>query len=97
MSDFRKLLANLHRPRLLIRAARFGLQDYNRDRDQKRVLRTSTVLSPQQAVNGLMQQEAQLEETRQNGDATYSITRHVDVLIALMAEARLLPASTPIR
>ena len=33
MTDFAAILANLRRPRLLIRAARFGLQDYRRDRD----------------------------------------------------------------
>nr|WP_240794063.1 DUF6477 family protein [Pseudorhodobacter turbinis] len=30
------------------------------------------------------------EETRRRGDAGYSIARHVDLLIAMMAELRLL-------
>lgn len=34
--------------------------------------------------------EANLEEARQSGDATYSVSRHVDMMIALLAEARLL-------
>ncbi len=91
MSDLYNVLKNLHRPRLLIRAARFGQQEYNRDRDLKRVMKTVNVPTPTRAVSGLIEQEADLEETRQSGDATYSVTRHVDVLIALMAEARLLP------
>ena len=32
MTDFVKILSNVHRPRLLIRAARFGVQDYDRAR-----------------------------------------------------------------
>jgi len=41
MTDFRIILANLRRPRLLIRAARFGLEDYRRDRDLSRLLQDS--------------------------------------------------------
>lgn len=91
MTDIVQILSNLRRPRLLIRAARFGLQEYSRERDLKRVMKTATPPSPVRAVNTLMAQEAHLEETRQSGDAAYSVARHVDVLIALMAEASLLP------
>ncbi|MEE9426576.1 MAG: DUF6477 family protein [Paracoccaceae bacterium] len=92
MNDIIKVLSNLHRPRLLIRAARFGLEEYNRDRDLKRVMRTGIAPSPQRAVNTLMVEEAKLEENRQTGGASYSVARHVEVLIALMAEAQLLPS-----
>jgi Family of unknown function (DUF6477) len=91
MTDIMQILANIHRPRLLIRAARFGIEEYSRERDLKRVMRTATPPSPLRAVNSLIAEEARLEETRKAGDATYSVARHVDVLIALMAEARLLP------
>jgi hypothetical protein len=91
MKDITTLLASLSRPRLLIRAARFGLEDYNRSRDLKRVMGTSTPPNPSRALDSLIEKEARLEENRKQGDATYSVARHVDVLIALMAEARLLP------
>ncbi|MEE9388428.1 MAG: DUF6477 family protein [Paracoccaceae bacterium] len=90
MSDILQILQNLHRPQLLIRAARFGLEEYNRDRDLKRVMKTGTAPSPARALNSLMAEEALLEETRQTGASIYSVSRHVEVLIALMAEARLL-------
>ena len=93
MTDFVKLLSNVRRPRLLIRAARFGVQDYDRARDLKRVMKSSTAPSPARALNCLMTEEARLEEIRLTGDATYSVARHVEVLIALMAEVRLLPPS----
>ncbi len=94
MSDFRTIsnlrtgLANLRRPRLLMRAARFGLSDYRRERDLRRLVRCG--LSPEHTVPSLMSVEAELEETRIAGDASYSVARHIEVLIALLAEAQLL-------
>ena len=93
MTDMLPLLKALRRPRLLIRAARYGLMDYRRDRDLTRLLKGPRVPGPSQALSALMEQEARLEETRQSGDAGYSISRHVDILIAMMAEARLIPVN----
>lgn len=89
MTDFRSLLADLRRPRLLIRAARFGLADYRRDRDLRRLIDVNT--SPDRAFPCLLSEEERLEDTRRAGDAAYSVARHIEVLIALMAEVRLLP------
>lgn len=91
MTDFTERLSKLHRPKLLVRAARFGLSDYSRNRDLKRLLRQTPVPSPAQALERLMAEEAVLEATRISGDACYSAARHVDVLIAVLSEARLLP------
>lgn len=87
-------LNSLKRPRLLIRAARFGLADYNRDRDLRRLMRLAATPSPAKALDGLISTEAELENTRTTGAAAYSIARHVEVLIALMAESRLLNATS---
>ena len=95
MNDVTTILANLRRPKLLIRAARFGVSDYNRNRDLKRLIGTSAAPGPQRAVDSLIEEEARIEEVRKSGDATYSVARHVEVLIALIAEARLLPRSVP--
>ena len=38
----------------------------------------------------LIEVEEKLEATRVAGDASYSVARHIDVLIALLAEAQLL-------
>lgn len=90
MTDFRANVSGLRRPKILIRAARCGLADYRRDRDLKRVLHGQSP-SPPQAVARLLEEETALETTRLCGHATYSIAHHVEVLIALMAEVRLLP------
>ena len=91
MSDFQSLLANLRRPRLLIRAARFGLADYRRDRDLRRLI--GQIATPDRAVAQLISEEEQLEEDRRAGEASYSVTRHIEILIALISEIRLLPRS----
>lgn len=93
MSDYCKTLAALRRPRLLMRAARFGLGDYRRDRDLRRLIHQSG--SPEVTVPSLLSAEEELEATRQAGDASYSVARHIEVLIALLAEARLLRRSVP--
>lgn len=91
MTDFRTLLADLRRPRLLIRAARFGVADYRRDRDLRRLINASPRATPETALPHLFTAEQQMEETRRAGDATYSVSRHIEMLIAMIAEARLLP------
>lgn len=91
MTDLFAALGAMRRPRLLIRAARFGLTDYDRSRDLKRVIKTGALPSPAVAVSTLIEEEAQIDAIRRAGDASYSVARHVDVLIALMAEAALLP------
>lgn len=94
MTDFRARLADLRRPQLLIRAARCGLAGYRRDRDLRRLLDAQP--SPDRAVRRLLSEEATLEATRQTGEAGYSVLRHIEVLIALMAEVRLLPHATAV-
>jgi hypothetical protein len=91
MTDVMTRLAALRRPRLLIRAARIGLADYNRDRDLKRLTRCATPPSPQVAFDRLIDEETRMDEGRRTGQAGYCAIRHVDVLIALIAEARLIP------
>lgn len=91
MADVRILLANLRRPRLLMRAARFGLAEYRRDRDLRRLVPMTG--SPEDTVPRLISVEERLEATRLAGDASYSAARHIDVLIALLAEVQLLRRS----
>jgi len=87
------ILRRLRRPKLLIRAARFGLADYDRERDLRRLMHAPAAPAPGRAVTRLIEAEARLEDIRKSGGAAYSPARHVEILIALMAEARLLPRS----
>lgn len=85
MTDFRAALSALSRPRLLVRAARFGIADYRRDRDLRRLSGSDVT---EIALPRLIEAEAAQETRRLAGDASYSVTRHVELLIALMAEVR---------
>jgi hypothetical protein len=48
-------------------------------------------------VRRLLSEEENLEAIRLSGAASYSVSRHIEVLIALISEVRLLPrpVSTP--
>ena len=93
MTDLATVLAALRRPRILVRAARCGLADYRRDRDLKRILRLPRAAASARALETLLAEEERLETIRTSGEATYSLQRHVAVLTALLAEARLVAAA----
>ena len=93
MQDSFSLLKSLRRPPLLIRAARFGLADYSRERDLRRLVKTSKLPGPRQAILHLMEEEAQLNDARKQDGGMYNVTRHVQIMIALLGEASLIEAS----
>ncbi|MFK7751678.1 MAG: DUF6477 family protein [Sedimentitalea sp.] len=92
MQDLLSMLNSLHRPRLLIRAARIGSADYLRERHLRRLLGYGTLPRPASALMRLIELERGLDEQRRDDDAGYSLPRHVDILIAMMGEAQLLRA-----
>ncbi|MHA3914293.1 DUF6477 family protein [Halovulum sp. GXIMD14793] len=86
MSDIKHALTALRRPKTLVRAARIGAGNYRRERDLTYALRRKAAGA---MVETLIEVEERLEANRQQGESTYSIQRHVGVLAALIAEARL--------
>lgn len=94
MLDISARIAQLRRPRILINAARFGLDDYVRDQHLRRILRTDSIPRPAPAVMQLLDIEGMMNTARIEKQATYSVACHVDVMIALMAEAQILRATT---
>ena len=83
-------LKTLQRPRLLVRAAHLGLDEYRRDRTLSRLLPDGTADGAQGTFEALQESEARVEVERRNGGATYSPARHIELLAALIFEARLL-------
>ncbi len=77
--------STLRRPRLLIRAARFGLADYDRTRTLRRIFGEPTT-GP--ALTPLLEKEAECDARRRAGDSRYSIAKHIEIMVALMDEAR---------
>ena len=94
MSNLLQVFNRLRRPKTLIRAARIGAEEFRRDRDLKRLLRVVSVPKPGKGMRRLLDIEQSLEETRSTGNATYSITRHVEILAALITEASFLNQKT---
>jgi len=90
MMDLLGRLSALHRPRLLIRAARIGARDYRRDRHLPRLLGFGNLPKTPLAVLQLIELEQPMDQRRCDGDPGYSLTRHVELMIALMGEAQLL-------
>lgn len=81
-------LARLRRPSLLIRAARHGVTDYDRDCVLPRVFDHNVPREANSVLPALIEAEAAIDRDRKDGLATYSIPRHIELLIALMGEAR---------
>lgn len=88
MQDLLSMLNALHRPALMMRAARIGAEDYRRAAHLPRLLGYGMMPRAAVAVVKLMEMEAELEDQRRGGNANYSIMRHLDILIALISEAR---------
>lgn len=96
----------LRRPRLLIQAARLGAADYHRSTDLCRCLcqeplcqgalcqgalcHDTALPDSGVALKHLLRIEAELNQHRQQCAAGYAFATHVDVLIAIIGEMRLL-------
>ncbi len=80
------------RPGTLVRAARFALQDYRRDRHTKRLLKLDKLLPPNALLSRLHAAEEEEETLRATGSAAYSVSRHILLLAGLMTEMRLCQA-----
>ena len=93
MLDVISMLQSIRRPPLLMRAARLGADDYRRDIHLPRLLGYGVLPRHVQALLKLIELEAGMNDQRLSGNAGYSLAKHVDVLIAMLGEARVLRAS----
>ena len=91
MTALLETLKTVNRPRLLIRAARHGLEDYSRDRTLARLIGVMPGARVEETLAKLVEVEARMEQARKEDDGSYSVVRHIDLLVALIAESRLLP------
>lgn len=87
-------LRRTRRPLLLLRTARLGVQDYVRERDLRRILRLpATPAAAPATLAALLELEAGHERLRTlpmtETGAPWRAAHHVEVLIAVLAEASL--------
>ena len=95
MQDILSQVMGLKRPKLLVRAAKFGLDDYARHYHLKRCLRRDDMPAPGRALVALLDLEKQLNSERETKSGNYQLARHIEVLVAIMAEAQLFRALRP--
>ena len=93
MQDVLSMLQALRRPPLLMRAARIGADDYQRAAHLPRLLGYGILPRHGAALMKLMELENTMNDQRRSGDTSYSLVKHVDVLIAMVGEARVLRAA----
>ena len=94
MQDISARVAAMKRPRTLVRAARFGLETYNRKVRLSRLLRGRMPEKSGEVAMLLLDLEAEQDEKRVAKAADYSVAVHVDILTALLGEVQLLRDSS---
>ena len=95
MQDILSILQTLHRPQLLMRAERIGAVEYRRSAHLPRLLGYGRTPKTAAALLKLIEYEDELNIQRKSGESAYNLVRHLDVLIAIVGEARILSASQP--
>lgn len=84
---FQKIL----RPKILMQAAKIGLQTYRRETDLKKILGSRGTSDQNQIISQLSDREIKREEARKNGNAAYDMNKHIQIMTALLQELYLLP------
>ncbi|MEL6682452.1 MAG: DUF6477 family protein [Pseudomonadota bacterium] len=90
MLDIITRLRTLKRPALLARAVRFGVDDYRREVHLKRLLHCDTLPRAADAIMQLLDLENEQNTLREERSGNYAVGRHIEILIALSGESRIL-------
>ena len=96
MQDVLSMLNTVKRPRLLMRAARIGAQDYRRTVHLSRLLGYGNLPRHGAALMKLMEIESELNAQRKAKESAYSLLRHIDIMIAIVGEAHILRSTRSI-
>ena len=94
MNDLLTTLGRLSRPPLLISAARHGCGEYLREIHLRRILKTDKLPATGPALIKLMEIEREMNDARVAESGAYRVADHVEVMIAVLAEARVLRGLT---
>lgn len=93
MKDINSHINALKRPKLLVSAARHGIDAYDRTIHLARYIATSPLPGPGPALMQLFEIERELNTARREKRGSYAPSHHVDILVAIMAEPQLWRAS----
>lgn len=90
MQDVVNYMGTMTRPRLIVRAARIGAEEYRREASLPRILQDPRLPKYAEALIRLREIEEEMNAMRVVNDANYSLPKHIDVLISMIGETRLL-------
>lgn len=93
MQDVLCKLEQIKRPRLLLRSAKLGAIEYTRNQHLRRHFACRKIPSHYESLTRLLEREVKVDAQRKNDSAAYSVIDHIDLLIAVLGEARLLRAT----
>lgn len=93
MKDINSHINELKRPKLLVSAARHGVDTYDRTSHLSKYVPIQPLPGPGVALMQLFEIEREMNNARREKRSTYAPSDHVDVLVAIMAEAQLWRAS----
>ena len=95
MQDALTILHKLRRPKMLMRAAQIGVAEYKRVAHLPRLLGYGRMPKQSEVILKLIEIEKNLKALRKAGKSADNLLRHIDVMIAIVGEARDLRASQP--
>lgn len=87
MNNIQTQLNALQRPKLLIRAARASVKDFQVDRDLRKVNGSAEQKSAPKLIDALFIEEFRLNEERLQNDPAYNVRNHLRALTALIVIA----------
>ena len=90
MQDILTRLRGIHRPAILVQAGTIGARNYRRGPALRRILGKAPPPRSAVVLVQLIDIEADLNARRKKTDAGYNLVRHIEVMIALIAEAAIL-------
>ncbi len=95
MQDLVSRLLRLKRHSLLLRAARIGQGKFRRNRHLRCILNLEKTPTNAAALALLLDLEHAIHHASKTDDPGYSFARHLEILVALLAEAELFLARPP--
>ena len=90
MQDILARLRGIRRPAILVQAGSIGARSYRRGPALRRILGKAPPPRSAVVLVQLIDIEADLNARRKKTDAGYNLVRHIEVMIALIAEAAIL-------
>lgn len=89
------VLNSKRRPKILLKAVGQACKLYSRDRDLSKIIHTTGRIDSTRLSERLLDREECLDQARRTGCASYNLGKHIQILVALVEEIKLIKRSYP--